>query len=92
MRRTLFVMTISAALIAAGGAWAESLNIKVDSVDPAKQTISGANPEMASDVRTFHYREQTAGIKLDEINPGDEVNVEYDDSSGTNWLIAVTKK
>lgn len=91
MRKSLLMTVLSASLLAAGGAFADQLKIVVDSIDAANGTISGASPEMKSDVRTFHYRDQTAGLKISELKPGDVVAVDFDGSSGTNWLTSVSK-
>jgi hypothetical protein len=91
MRKITVVATFAAALLAATASWADQMKIQVDAVDTAAGTISGASPEMKGDVRMFHYRDQTAGVKISELKAGDVVEVDYDGSSGTNWLINVTK-
>ena len=62
--KKLMAMAALAAGLLVGTASAEVLAIKVTAVDPANKTISGANPTMASDVRTFKYRDMTAGVKM----------------------------
>lgn len=91
MRKFTVAATFAAALLAATASWADQMKIVVDSIDAAKGTISGASPENKGDVRTFHYRDMTAGLKIAELKPGDVVEVDYDGSSGTNWLINVAK-
>jgi hypothetical protein len=92
MKRMLLTGALALGLLPATGAWAESLLIKVTAVDATKGEVMGASPEMPSDVRTFHYRDQTKGIKLADIQVGETVRVDYDASSGVNWLDFVEKK
>lgn len=91
MRKITVAATFAAALLAATASWADQMTIQVEAVDAAAGTISGASPEMKGDVRTFHFRDMTAGLKISEIKPGDVVEVNFDGSSGTNWLINVAK-
>ena len=91
MKKLVVTAAVASGLLV-GTASAEVLAIKVTAVDPANMTISGANPTMASDVRTFKYRDMTAGVKMADIKVGDMVEVDYSTGSEGNWLTAVTKK
>lgn len=67
----LLASTLALSLTLAGAALAESMTGTVDSVDPTTRTV-------VINGQPYIIEGQAAGLKIDQIQPGQKVTIEYD--------------